>query len=115
MVSSRRSHSRMRRVSEPIVSRRDPRAGKSASGMCSGAKLTAGHSGKLPPKDLTAPRTWFTSCVRQLTSASRERTMAIWVWASSLRCLSGYKSFGSTRARRPRFSASTSSVFRLLA
>jgi hypothetical protein len=45
-------------VSEPIVSRRAPRAGKSASGMCSGAllwKLTAGHLGRWAPQDLTAP------------------------------------------------------------
>jgi len=37
-----------------------PKAGRSASGMCSGAllwKLLAGHLGYLPPKDLTAPRT----------------------------------------------------------
>ena len=41
-----------------------PRAGRSASGMCSEArlwKLLAGHLGKRAPKDLTAPRTWFTS------------------------------------------------------
>jgi hypothetical protein len=49
-------------------------------GMCSEAllwKLTAGHLGNLPPKDFTAPRTWFTNCVRQLTNACRERMMAI--------------------------------------
>jgi hypothetical protein len=27
------------------------------------------HLGKRAPKDLTAPLTWFTSCVRQLTNA----------------------------------------------
>src|SRR5829696_7570780 len=62
----------MRSVSEPICSRMGPRAGKSASGMCSGAllwKLLAGHFGRRAPKDLTAPRTWFTSWVRLLTSA----------------------------------------------
>jgi hypothetical protein len=39
----------MRPVSEPIVSRTDPKAGNSASGMCSAAllwKLDAGHLGK---------------------------------------------------------------------
>src|SRR5215208_5142018 len=77
--------------------------------------VLAGHLGNLPPKDLTAPRTWFTSCVRVLTSAWRERIKAIWAWESSPRCLSGYKSFGSRRARRARFSASISSVLRLLA
>ena len=90
----------------------------SASGMCSAAllwKLLAGHLGKRAPKDLTAPRTWFTSCVRQPTNACRERMMAMWAWDSSPRCLSGYSSFGSSRARRARFSASISSVLRLLA
>src|SRR5215211_8196056 len=50
----------MRPVSEPICSKMGPRAGMSASGMCSAAllwKLLAGHLGNLPPKDLTAPRT----------------------------------------------------------
>ena len=58
MVSSWRSYSRMRCVSEPIVSRMGPRAGRSASGMCAAAllwKLTAGHLGRRAPKDLTAP------------------------------------------------------------
>src|SRR5215203_575737 len=33
---------------------------------------------RLPcPKDLTAPLTWLTSCVRQPTNASRERMIAI--------------------------------------
>jgi hypothetical protein len=48
-------------------------------GKCAPAfvcKLTAGHLGKLAPKDFTAPLTWFTSCVRQLTKASREWIMA---------------------------------------
>jgi hypothetical protein len=48
-------------------------------GMCSGAllwKLLAGHLGNLAPKDLTAPRTWLTSCVREPTNASRERMSA---------------------------------------
>ena len=70
----------IRSVSEPIVSRIGPRAGRSASGTCSGAllwKLLAGPLGNLPPKDLTFPLTWFTSCVRQLTSASRERIKAM--------------------------------------
>jgi hypothetical protein len=71
----------MRSVSEPICSKMGPRAAKSASGMCAAAflwKLTAGHLGNLAPKDLTVPRTWFTSCVRQPTSAWRERMMALW-------------------------------------
>src|SRR5215218_4651198 len=66
----------MRSVSEPICSRMGSRAGPSASGMCSAArlwKLLAGHLGRRAPKDLTAPRTWFTSCVRLPTNASRER------------------------------------------
>jgi hypothetical protein len=48
----------MRSVSEPICSRMGPKAGKSASGMCSGAllcKLLAGHLGRRAPKDFTAP------------------------------------------------------------
>jgi hypothetical protein len=47
-------------VREPICSKMGHTAGRSASGMCSGArlwKLTAGHLGTLAPKDLTAPRT----------------------------------------------------------
>jgi hypothetical protein len=67
-------------LKEPIVSRIGPRAGQSASGMCSAAflwKLDAGPLGNLPPKDLTVPLTWFTSCVRALTSASREWMSAI--------------------------------------
>src|SRR5215203_3037057 len=63
----------MRSVSEPICSRMGPRAGKSASGMCSEAllwKVLAGHLGRRAPKDLTAPRTWLTSCVRQPTNAA---------------------------------------------
>src|SRR5215212_3741284 len=54
----------MRCLSEAICSRMGPRAGQRASGMCSAAllwKLLAGHLGNLPPKDLTAPRTWLTS------------------------------------------------------
>src|ERR671910_2387580 len=106
MVSSWRSYWRIRSVSQPICSRMDPRAGKSASGMCSEAllwKLLAGHLGRRAPKDLTAPRTWLTSCVRQPINACRERIKAMWAWLSSPRCLSGYKSFGSTLARRARF------------
>ncbi len=79
MVSSCRSYSRMRSVSELIVSKMGPRAGHSASGMCSAAflwKLTAGHLGRRAPKDFTAPLTWLTSCVREPTNASRERMMA---------------------------------------
>jgi hypothetical protein len=63
-----------------LCSKMGPRAGKSASGMCSAAllwKLLAGHLGNLPPNDLTAPLRWFTSCVRQLTSACLERIKAI--------------------------------------
>ncbi len=78
-VSSCRSYSRMRSVSELIVSKMGPRAGHSASGMCSGAllwKLLAGYLGKRAPKDLTAPLTWLTSCVREPTNASRERMSA---------------------------------------
>ena len=69
-----------------LCSRMGPKAGQSASGMCSEAllwKLLAGHLGKRAPKDLTAPLTWFTSCVRAPTSVSRERIKAIWVWESS--------------------------------
>jgi hypothetical protein len=43
-----------------LCSSMGPRAGVSASGMCSAArlwKLLAGHLGKRAPKDLTAPRT----------------------------------------------------------
>jgi hypothetical protein len=52
----------------------------SAAGMCSEAllwKLLVGHLGKLALKDLTAPLTRLTSCVRLLTNASRERMRAI--------------------------------------
>ena len=89
-----------------LCSKTGSRAGKSASGMCSAAllwKLLAGHLGKRAPKDLTAPRTWLTSCVRQLTNACRERIKAIWAWAFSPRCWRGYKSFGSRRASLARF------------
>src|SRR5215216_3957339 len=82
------------------------KAGRSASGMCAAALLwkdLAGHLGKRAPKDLTAPLTWLTSCVRHPIITWRERTMAIWAWESSPLCLSGYKSFGSRRARRARF------------
>ena len=41
--------------------------------------------------------------VRQSTNACRERMMAEWACPSWPRCLSGYKSFGSRRARRARF------------
>jgi hypothetical protein len=105
-------------VSEAICSRMGSRAGKSASGMCSAAFLwkdLAGHLGKRWPKDLTAPLTWLTSCVRQPTKACLERRMAMWAWEPSSLCLTGYKSFGSRRANLARFSASTSSVLRLLA
>src|SRR5215210_1608057 len=70
----------MHSVSEPICSKRDSSASRSASGTCSLAllwKLLAGHLGKRAPKDLTAPRTWFTSCVRQSTNACLERMMAM--------------------------------------
>jgi hypothetical protein len=40
-------------------------------------KLLAGPLGKLTPKDLTVPLTWFTRSVRALTSASRERIKAM--------------------------------------
>jgi hypothetical protein len=73
------------------------------------------HLGGWAPKDLTAPLTWLTSCVRQPINACLERIKAMWARPSSLRCLSGYNSIGSTRARRARFSAFTSSVLRLLA
>jgi len=90
-----------------LCSKTGARAAKSASGMCSAAllwKFTVGHLGSLAPKDLTSPRTWLTSCVRLLTSASRDRIRAMWAWLSSPRCLSGYNSLGSTpRARRARF------------
>src|SRR5215207_11677012 len=76
----------MRSVSEASCSKTGSRADRRAAGMCSGAllwKLLAGHLGKRAPKDLTAPRTWFTSCVRVLTSASRERIMARCAWEPS--------------------------------
>ena len=60
--------------------------------MCSGAllwKLLAGHLGKRAPKDLTAPRTWLTSCVRHPISACLERIKARWAWESSPLCLTG--------------------------
>src|SRR5918994_1576760 len=91
----------MRSVSEPICSRMGSRAGQSASGTCSLAllwKLLAGHLGKRAPKDLTAPLTWLTSCVRLATKACRERMIARCAWEPSPRCLSGYKSFGSEGA-----------------
>jgi hypothetical protein len=96
----------------PSASRSAPgwectRAGLSASGMCSAAlllcKLLAGHLGKRAPKDLSAPLTWFTSCLRLLTSACRQRIQTRWAWEPSPLCLSGYNSFGSRRARPARF------------
>jgi hypothetical protein len=63
-----------------IVSKMGSRAGQSASGgMCSGAfwwKLLAGHLVRRCPKDLRAPLTGLTSCVREPTNASRERMIA---------------------------------------
>ena len=110
--------SRMRSVSEPICSKTGSRAGKSASGMCSEAllwKLLAGHLGKRCTEGFDRS----SNVVYQLRAATDQRLpradhghMGL---GSSPRCLSGYKSFGSRRARRARFSASTSSVFRLLA
>jgi hypothetical protein len=62
-----------------MVSKMGPRAGQSASGMCSAAflwKLTVGHLGNLDPKDLPTPLTWLMNCVRAPTSACRERMSA---------------------------------------
>src|SRR5215207_203688 len=50
----------MRSVNELICLRMGPKAGQSASGMCSTAflwKLLAGHLGDLAPNDLAAPLT----------------------------------------------------------
>ena len=83
----------MRSVSEAICSKTGARAGRSASGMCSEAllwKLLAGHLGKRCPEGLDRSLgTWFTSCVRHPTNASRERIKAMCAWESSPLCLTG--------------------------
>src|SRR5688500_2085103 len=110
----------MRSVSEPICSRIGPRAGKSASGMCSGAlflwRLLAGHLGKRAPKDLTAPRTLGSRVLRAATHQCLARAdygkvglgafAPVPEWVQELRihsCQAGEV-----------LKASTSSVFRLL-
>jgi hypothetical protein len=107
IASSFRSYWRMRSVSEPTSApglarglAKAPRGCAQALSVVEAPRRTLGQAS--PEGFDRSLGTWFTSCVRVLTSASRERIMARWAWEPSPLCLSGCKSFGCTLARRAR-------------